>query len=364
MEAMLRGLEGNYFSIVEGMTDWVRVVDINNRVLYSNKKLRDDIGRDLDGEKCYGLFGQSEKCNVCISCKTLSTGKPEMKEVEFNNRIFNVISSPIKNSRNEMVAAVEVFRDVTNSKKLTKEINAKNKVMLDDIKFAQSMQNRMLPLKGIYNGLILDYIYEPSEMLSGDMFDIFKINDRYAGVYICDVVGHGVSASLLTMFVRQSLRTLSRNQYNPNKIMKELHKMFLSLNLDADKYFSVFFGIYDKESKEFAYVNAGHNTNPILISDNKASLLEARGYPICNIFEYVEYDISTVKLKLNDKLFFYTDGIIEARNKDKEEFGENRLIYIIENANNILQNIYSELKSFSYGSLKDDCAIMLLEVLD
>lgn len=364
MDAILRGLECNYFSIVEGMTDWVRLVDTNSIVLYSNKKLREDIGRDLTGEKCYVLFGQSEKCSLCISCKALATGKPEMKEVEFKNKVFNVVSSPIRNSKDEMVAVVEVFRDITYSKELTKELNAKNKMMLDDIKFAQNMQDRMLPLKGLYNGLMLDYIYKPSEMLSGDMFDIFKIDDRYAGIYICDVVGHGVSASLLTMFVRQSLRSLGRNQCDLEKIMKELHKMFLSLNLDADKYFSLFFGIYDRVSKEFSYVNAGHNTNPLLISNNKVSLLEARGYPICNIFEYVEYDISKIKLKLNDKLLFYTDGIVEARNKYKEEFGENKLIEIVENANNILQDIYSEIKSFSYRDLEDDCAIMLLEVLD
>jgi sigma-B regulation protein RsbU (phosphoserine phosphatase) len=364
MDAILRGLECNYFSIVEGITDWIRVIGADNKVLYTNKKMREDIGRDLSGEKCYSLFGQSDKCKLCTSCIALKTGNPEMKEVEFNSKVYNVVSSPIRNSKNEMVAAVEVFRDITNAKELTKELNSKNKTMLDDIKFAQNIQDRMLPLRGLYNGLMLDYIYKPSEMLSGDMFDIYKINDRYAGLYICDVVGHGVSASLLTMFVRQSLRTLGRNQCDPEKIMKELHKMFLSLNLDADKYFSVFFGIYDRLSREFNYVNAGHNTSPLLISNNKVTLLEARGYPICNIFEFVDYDISKVKLKLNDKLLLYTDGIIEARNKAKEEFGENKIIKIAENANDILQDIYSELKNFSYGNLEDDCAMMLLEVLD
>lgn len=364
MQAMLKELEGNFFSIIEGMTDWVRVIDVDSKVIYTNKKMRDDIGRDSYGENCYSLYGISEHCTNCISQKTLITGLPAMKEVEFNNVIFNVTSSPIKNSKGEIVAIVEVFRDITSAKMITKELDSKNKMMLNDIKFAQHMQDRMLPLKGIYNGLILDYIYEPSEMLSGDMFDVFTINNRYVGIYICDVVGHGVSASLLTMFVRQSLRTLSRSQHNPNNIMKELHKMFLSLNLDADKYFSVFFGIFDKETKEFSYVNAGHNTNPLLISNGNATPLEARGYPICNIFEYVDYDINKIKLELNDKLLFYTDGIIEARNKDKEEFGENRLINIAKMDNNILHDIYFELKNFRYGNLKDDCALMLLKLLD
>lgn len=364
MEAISKGLAGNYFSVIEGMTDWVRVIDNNNMVLYANKKMRDDIGKNLEGEKCFSLFGQGDRCRMCISCEALTTGNPKMKEVEFNDKVFNVISSPIKNDNDKVIAAVEVFRDITTSRILSKEIDEKNKKMLEDIKFAQNMQNRMLPLKGIYNGLMLDYIYEPSEMLSGDMFDIFKIDDQNVGIYICDVVGHGVSASLLTMFVRQSVRTLSRNECDSNKIMKELHKMFLSLNLEADKYFSVFFGIYDKENREFSYVNAGHNSNPFLIHGNKVSVLEARGYPICNIFETVDYDVMKVKLGLNDKLLFYTDGIIEAKNKDGEEFGEDRIIDIAEKSDNILKDVYSELKSFSFGSLKDDCAIMLLEVLE
>ncbi len=364
MELTQKGFDGNYFCIVEGMTDWVRVVDINNKVLYANKKMCDDVGRVLEGEKCYCLFGKDGKCDDCISCLTLETGKIAKKEVTYGNKVYNVISSPIRNDDNELIAAVEVFRDVTYTKEITKELNEKSKKMFNDIKFAKNMQSRMLPPKEIYNGLALDYIYEPSEMLSGDVFDVYKINDQYTGVYICDVVGHGVSASLLTMFVRQTLRTLSKNQHNINRIMKDLHKMFLSLNLDSDKYFSVFFGIYDRKEREFSYINAGHNTNPILISGEKISLLEARGYPICNIFENVEYDISSVKLKLRDKLIFYTDGIVEAKNSSNEEFGENRLIDIVKKGNNILQDVYSELKRFSPEILKDDCAIMQVEVVD
>ncbi len=364
MELMYKGYEDSHFNIVDGMIDWVRVVDINHNILYANKKMCYDVGRCLEGEKCFNLFKKNKKCVDCISCLTLETGKIAKKEVVYNNKTYNVVSSPLKNSNGEIIAAVEVFRDITYTKELTRELNEKSKKMFNDIKFAKNMQNRMLPPKEIYNGLALDYIYEPSEMLSGDIFDVYKINDQYTGVYICDVVGHGVTASLLTMFVRQTLRTLSKNQLNINKIMKELHKMFLSLNLDSDKYFSVFFGIYDRQTREFSYVNAGHNTNPILISDNEISLLEARGYPICNIFENVEYDVATIKLKLKDKLVFYTDGIVEAKNYDHEEFGEDRLIEIVKKGNSILLNVYAEVNKFSADSLKDDCAIMMVEVVD
>jgi len=364
MELSYKGFEDGHFNIVEGMIDWVRVIDRNNNILYANKKMCDDVGRCLEGEKCYNLLKKDSKCTDCISCLTLETGKVAKKEVVYDNKTYNVVSSPLKNNDGEIIAAVEVFRDITYAKELTKELNEKSRKMFSDIRFAKNMQSRMLPPKEIYNGLSLDYIYEPSEMLSGDIFDVYKINDRYTGVYICDVVGHGVSAALLTMFVRQTLRTISKNQFSINKIMKELHKMFLSLNLDSDKYFSVFFSIYDKQTREFSYVNAGHNTNPILISNNEISFLEAKGYPICNIFDNVEYEIATIKLKLKDKLIFYTDGIVEAKNHINEEFGEDRLIDIVKEGNNILLNVYSEVNKFSANSLKDDCAIMLVEVVD
>lgn len=351
-------------SLVDGMIDWVRIVDENHNILYSNKKIIDDLGEKFNQGKCYELLDTHTECSNCISCNTIRTGNVSEKEITIGGKTYNVVSSPIRNQNGEVVAAVEVFRDITYAKKLTLELNKSNIKMLEDINFAKNMQKRMLPPKEIYNGLLLDYLYEPSEMLSGDVFDVFKINNVKTGVYICDVVGHGVTASLLTMFVRQSLRTLSRNQHEINKIMEDLHKMFLSLNLDADKYFSLFFGIYDKHTKEFSYVNAGHNTNPIVLSNGSISFLSSKGYPICNLFDNVEYDISKIKLNMNDKIIFYTDGIVEAKNDKHAEFGEERLINIIKQDNDMLNQVYYQVKKFSSGMLKDDCAIMSIEVVD
>ncbi|QSX05317.1 SpoIIE family protein phosphatase [Sedimentibacter sp. zth1] len=364
MKQYLDDIINNHIYMLDEMMDWVRIVDKSGDVLYANKKMCSDFNRDLRGEKCYNLLDRKAKCGECISNYTIRTGEANEKEIKLSDKTYNVTSSPFTGDNGEVLAAVEVFRDITYAKRLTEELNYKNKVMTNDINFAKNMQKRMLPPKEIYNGLKIDHLYEPSDMLSGDMFDAFKINDEKTGLYICDVVGHGVSASLLTMFVRQSVRTLIRNQHDIVKMMKELHKMFLSLNLDSDKYFSIFFGIYDKNKREFSYINAGHNTKPILYSNRGITFLESKGYPICNLFEDVEYDVSTIKLQINDKLLFYTDGIIEAKNNNSEEFGEDRIIDIIKDSKNILIDIYYSVKKFSVGSLKDDCALMIVEVVD
>jgi len=351
-------------SIIDGMIDWVRVIDKNNTVIFANKKMKEDLGESILGKKCYEVFSSDKKCDNCISYHTLINGSIHRKETILNNKTYMVVSSPMIDVNNEIIGSVEVFRDMTIEKELAKKVNEKNKKMSDDITFARNMQMRMLPPKGMYNGVSIDYLYESSELLSGDFFDVFKMDADNVGIYICDVVGHGVTAALLTIFVRQSLRTIAKGKNNAEKIITELHRTFLALNLDSDKYFSVFFGIYNKIKHEFQYINAGHNSIPMLLKQNNNELvmLEAKGYPICNIFDNVEYDIHTVKLDENDKLFFYTDGITEARNDLGQEYGVERLVEIINNQDNILETLKSSLDEYSQIQ-KDDYAILMAEII-
>lgn len=349
-------------SIVDGMIDWVRAIDKNNTVFYANKKMREDLGDDIVGGKCYEIFCRSKRCIDCIAKRTSNDGEVIKKETVYNGLTYMVISSPILSEEGEIIGSVEVFRDITNEKILSKSLKEKNKKMRDDIAFARNMQKRMLPSKGIYNGINIDYLYEPSEFLSGDFFDLFKLSDDLTGMYMCDVVGHGVSASLLTMFVRQSLRNISKNNTKVDIILKELHKTFLALNLESDKYFSIFLAVYNNKTGELKYANAGHNSIPILIRNSEIILLEAKGYPICNIFDSVDYDVDFVEVNEGDRLFLYTDGIIETKNDNLEEFGIDKLIEIIKRENNILNNIKTSLKKFSHIQ-KDDYAILMAEFI-
>ena len=356
-------INSNHLVIIDGMIDWVRVVDRNNRVLYANKKMKEDLGEEIVGKACYDVFCQNNKCDYCISRITMENGSILKKQSTIGDNTYMVISSPLMDEGGEILGSVEVFRDITTEIKLTRNIREKNKKMSDDINFAKNMQIRMLPPKGMYNGVNIDYLYESSEFLSGDFFDVFKIDEDNTGIYICDVVGHGVTASLLTIFVRQSLRTIAKGHTNLNTIMKELHKTFLALNLDYDKYFSVFFGIYNKKTCDFHYVNAGHNSEPILLDkDGNITMLKSKGYPIANIFDNVQYDVSTVNLNVGDRLFFYTDGITETANEEGIQYGVENILYIVKKEGNILENIKSSLDDYSEVH-KDDYAMLMAEII-
>ena len=83
----------------------------------------------------------------------------------------------------------------------------------------------------------------------------------------------------------------------------------------------MFLGVYNKGTHDFNYVNARHNSEPILLRKNKdINLLNSNGYPIANIFDNVNYDVNKLNLDIGDKVFLYTDGITEATNEDNQQF--------------------------------------------
>jgi sigma-B regulation protein RsbU (phosphoserine phosphatase) len=364
MEQILITKNDYQLSVIDGMSDWVRVIDKNNIVFFANKKMREALGDGIVGKKCYEVFCSNKKCDNCISNETLLNGSIHRKETILNDKTYMVVSSPMIDQNNEIIGSVEVFRDMTVEKELAKKIYEKNKRMSEDIAFSRNMQMRMLPPKGIYNSVNINYLYESSESLSGDFFDVFNMDSDNVGIYICDVVGHGVTAALLTIFVRQSLRTIAKGKNDADKILSELHKTFLALNLDTEKYFSVFFGIYNKITHNFQFANAGHNSIPILLKNTskEIEMLEVKGYPVCNIFDSVEYDTKIIKLNSGDKLFFYTDGITEARNKLGQEYGVEKLVKILKNSENMLEELKYSLDKYS-DVQKDDYAILMAEII-
>ena len=126
----------------------------------------------------------------------------------------------------------------------------------------------------------------------------------------------------------------------------------------------MFYGIYNTKTQVFKYANAGHNCIPIRYNDKDLDLLFNKGYPITSLFENIVYEEKEMQLKVGDKIFFYTDGITEARDISGKEFGLEEVINIIqEQPDNILTIIEDKIINHSWGEQQDDFAIVLLEVI-
>jgi len=126
LEEKIRSHRRLTYDILDGMVDWVRVIDNNGIIIYANKPMEDELGKDIVGKRCYSVIGKGCACTRCITETTIATGVVAEKEEIIGDRVFSVKSSPVRDLNDNIYAAVEVFRDVTKERKLEKEVLKKN----------------------------------------------------------------------------------------------------------------------------------------------------------------------------------------------------------------------------------------------
>lgn len=353
--------------IINGMYDWVRVLDRNDNIIYINRAMEMSVPKSAVGRKCYEVLGRSAPCENCISRKAVFDGESHMKEEVIGNRIFSVMSSPVRNSAGKIVAVVEVLRDVTDMKAIHEKLIRQNKKLEDDLILARKLQCRLLPKNSPDGRLDFSFVYKPCDKLGGDFLDIFRIDERHTGVYIADVSGHGVPASMLTVFLRSSI---NRKTLSPSLALAELYEEFNKSNFEPDLYITVFYAVIDLHAKTLTYSNAGHNVSPIIYSRDRFDLLRVPGIPISNWVDQPLYTEAVTKLKPGDRFFLYTDGVIEIKNGLGEQYGEERLLaHILEYGGSISALLRSTLESVTAFSgledtdtVPDDITMALVEI--
>ncbi|HOA55566.1 MAG TPA: SpoIIE family protein phosphatase [Clostridiales bacterium] len=353
--------------ILNGMYDWVRVIDRDHNVIYMNRAMSEGLGVHHLGKKCYEVLGRSEPCLNCTSRKSVFDGESQEKEEYIGDRSFSVMSSPLRNSAGEVIAAVEVLRETTQLKKLYHEMQDQNHKLKSEVEMARKLQTSLLPDPPDDPRLDFSMVYMPCESLGGDFVDIFYIDDSRLGVYIADVSGHGAQASLLTVFLRS---TINKKLLSPAKALEELYYEFNQSKLDREMYISIFYSIIDLDAKTMLYSNAGLNVIPAVYGRHRFELLRLPGIPISNWLEKPEYKEGTINLSSGDRFFMYTDGILEIRNEANEQFGEDRLLEILLKSSSTPEQILRDIKesAFKFAGarslerLQDDVTMALLEL--
>lgn len=260
----------------------------------------------------------------------------------------------------------------------TKQLKEMNQVLLNDLDYARDIQRSMLPQKlPREEEVSFAASYFPAERVSGDFYNIFKLDDQHIGFYIGDVSGHGVPAAMLTVFLKQSIKT-RREVYggkedlmDPSATLKDLYESFNNTNFKDEVYIVLLYGIYNFKTRELTYASAGLNVAPLLVKNNgQVKKIQIKGFPICKFMDFysVEYENNTIKLEKGDRVLFYTDGLVEVKNDKGEEFSEDRLIRILENnpgrtAPEVLDTITRNVFDFiNISQLRDDITFFVMKV--
>jgi sigma-B regulation protein RsbU (phosphoserine phosphatase) len=361
------------YQVMENMTGMIRVIDIDNNVIYMNKSMREEFG-DSTGDKCHEMLCQGKKCEFCIGLNAIAEESPRSKEIIHRDKIYRVIASPATDSSDEKYS-IEIFYDITEQKKLEEESKLHYEKLKGDLEFAKQVQRKALPENRVYENAIKTYsAYSPSEDLGGDIFDIVKLNDELISFYIADVSGHGVRSSLMTIFLRQVIRGMKEAAADPIGVLDEILKDYRDLDLDREQYISMIYGVYNIKTRGLSIVNAGHNCLPLVIenkNDDKLKLTEMdiKGMPICSLIASPTHKILNLQMEKGDRILLYTDGITEAFNKkENKEFGLEGLKKTIlglreKDSKGLVQGVIKKAKNYASQPNTDDMAILILELL-
>ena len=267
------------------------------------------------------------------------------------------------------------------------EVAAKTGEMQRDLQLARDFQESLLPSEypvvpdaQTHSGLTLSFhhVYQPALTVGGDFFDIFKVSEQCAGVFIADVMGHGARSALVTAILRTLLQDLAAEGENPARLLELVNKHFHSIVSNAGSFvFATACCLtIDCGKREARFACAGHP--PPFILDRLAGTIEELIPPTSpdnpgansalGLDSDTTYDTLHFPIDAGQTFVLYTDGVPEAPSPDSEEWGEERLGELLRvqaraGAPDVCRSILAEVQTWLAGRpAPDDICVIEIEI--
>ena len=256
----------------------------------------------------------------------------------------------------------------------TTEMKNNNMRLIQEIEYAKSIQQSLLPPRRLnFNKVVFTSEYFPCERLSGDFFDIYRLDDDNIGMYVLDVSGHGVSAALMTMFCNNFIKSSEKlimkyRGLKPHRNLKHFYEEFNKMNFPDEMYMVMFFASYNIDTKVLTYSSGGINCYPLLMRKDgtKEFLDKSQGFPICKMSDFFTptYTSETIVLEKGDRIIFYTDGLID--NLKNDTISQETLEEVMYNYRDLsLKSLNNKIKSYLLtedGQNEDDITYFIMEI--
>jgi len=245
-------------------------------------------------------------------------------------------------------------------------------VMKRDLQIAKEIQTWLLPASPpTVPGLEIAFATRPANTVAGDYYDVFPRAGSNPGepkfvFAMADVAGKSIPAALLMATIQASLKTLAASPSSLPDLVSRMNGYACSNSQDGRRFTTAFLAEYEPATRTLTYVNAGHNAPMLRRLSGALERLDKGGIPL-GILEATPYDAGSVVLQSGDWLVIFTDGVVEAENNLTEEYGEPRLLFVVQSGAGLepaqlLQSIMTDLDRFVAGAPQhDDVTCMLVK---
>ncbi len=315
-------------------------------LIYANEGFERLTGYPIDyvlGKNCRFLQGEdADPATVKKIRDALKSGNECTVEIlnrTKNGKLFwNRLSlTPIRDPSGAITHYIGVQSDITATKRAeeaTQEANRQleiaNRRMKRNLEAAARIQKSLLPVKTPQSEDVrFSWLFQPCDELAGDTLNVIPLDEKRFAVYTVDVSGHGVRAALLSVTLSHWFSQLFQGpertaaSFAPAEVAEELNRGF-QMNTENAQYFTMCYGIMDVESREFRYVKAG--SPPLIVARHNGTteVVAVDGYPV-GLVEQPGYEEQLLKLTPGDRVFLYTDGVVEAEDEKESNYGTDRL---------------------------------------
>lgn len=261
----------------------------------------------------------------------------------------------------EHVWISNLFGRATHNLALTEELRRAKAEIEAELRVVAGIQRSLLPATlPTIPRLDLAASYQTSRLAGGDYYDIFPLPGDNWGLMIADVSGHGTPSAVMMAITHALAHSYNGEPAPPNRILSYVNDHLSNrYTADSGTFVTAFYGIFQPEARRLWYSAAGHNPPRVKRCEtgHVFSLDMARGLPL-GLFERQPYGEASVELRPGDQLILYTDGITEATNSHREQYGTERLDGAIghcqETAGELIRAILDDLESFTGGRPPED----------
>ncbi len=292
---------------------------------------------------------------------------------------------------------LSVFRDVTVRKQAEErerqvnaqlarsqaELQKKNEILEDDLKMARDIQQAILPQQyptfppGVPEESSLVHFshrYHPTGQVGGDFFNVLALSDTKAGLFICDVMGHGVRSALVTAMVRGLVEELRPIALDPGQLLTRINSDLRAIlqQTGTPMFTTAFYLVADLERRQMYYSNAGH-PRPFLVHRLKGTVevlknSDGKARPALGLFAESTYPTTSCDLAAGDLVMLFTDGLYEVEGRDGEQFTQDLLLQAVRqhaslHGAEMFAAMLAEIQQFSLShEFSDDVCLVGMEV--
>ena len=372
------------------------IKDTEGRLRLTNIAYRQAVGlissAEIEGRRLDEIIKDARTANTSQDDQSvLRDGKSILNREEYDasplgdKRWMLLSKVPLRDGEGRVHGIVGMSADITSQKEAEaravhaqEELAAKNQQIEAELAVARELQTELMTSSMQYVREMLDptapffpkiaFHYEPCEYLAGDFFQAISINPRSFGLLLCDVMGHGVKAALVTTLIRGLLADVKAREQKPGQVLEQLNDRLCAL-LDRPplpRFVTALYATVDITEGRISLASAGHSwplyqapgASPAPITTDPCG-------PALGLIRNAAYASTEHTLQHGDRLLLYTDGWTEEASPAGEEFGTDRLSSALSRHTagdpaEVLATIAREIRDFAQKDVRSDdlCSVL------